>query len=268
VQWPEQFDNLHKQLLPMKKSDATVGEIIFWSCAMLSSKVKTVTLLVVFAVFWMTCCKAQAGAQTILVNAAGKPISTGTTMRNGIETAHQNSATLVDQITPIVKMTAEQRTYLLDILGSVRRVIEGTASLEAEEKSLLGEGRYSWPKNPKAPVRVAKSYLAKNFRLKGIALLFRRTCDGAAWSTAGLSVQPTNFPATVYAIGVPAEFFSDFRLEKAELSLRPEESIKRVNVFSYRQKAGLLSMTIEAREDLSSVKEKYPSSFHAIQFKK
>lgn len=154
---------------------------------MLFSKVKTVPLLVVFAVFGTPCCKAQAGAQSTLVNAAGKTTSTGTTMRNGIETADQANGILVYQITPIVNMTAEQRTYLLDIIGAVRRVIEGMASLEAEEKSVLGEGRYFWPKNPKAPVRVAKSYLADNFRLKEIALLFERTSDAAAWSTAGLS---------------------------------------------------------------------------------
>jgi hypothetical protein len=166
-------------------------------------------------------------------------------------------------------MTDEQRNYVIELLSATKRVIEGTTTLETEEKNTFGEGQFFWPKDPQAPVKLLKTFLPENFRMKGIALSFSRVANGSSWTRASLSIYPINFPGEIYQINLPKETFSDYQAVKSERSIRPDESLKHVNVFQYLNKHNKrIVMTIEASEDVSSLNDIYPSSFHAIQFRK
>lgn len=181
----------------------------------------------------------------------------------------RNALLADDQIPAISKMSDEQRDYVIEILAATKRVIEGRTSLEKEEKETLGEGQYFWPKDPAAPVKRLKSFLPENFRMKGISLSFGRVAEGLRWNSANLFIHPRNFPNGVYQMNLPEGTFADYKLEKAELSLRADEPVKRVNVFQYINKNdNSIKMVIETHEDVASLKEMYPSSFHAIQFQK
>jgi hypothetical protein len=190
-------------------------------------------------------------------------------LKNIVNIKDPNSLLQVDQMPPISPMSDEQLKYVIDIFSATMRVIEGTTTLETEEKNTYGEGQFFWPKDPKAPTKLVKSFLPENFRMTGIALVFGRTTEGSRWRTASFSIHPKNFPNGIYQMNIPKDIFSEYKLIKAELSIRPDEHIKRVNFFHYINKSdGQLVMTIEAHEDVSSLNDIYPSSFHAIQFQK
>ncbi len=180
-----------------------------------------------------------------------------------------NATLELNQMPLVTTMSEEQRQYVGSILAATRRVIEGHSALESEEKKILGEGRYFWPKDPKKPIRVSKYFPAENFKMIGLALGFKRDTATSEWTQASLTVQPRNFPSGQYRMNYPRATFADFQLVRAELIIRHDGLVPRVNVFHYVKKGDeKVTLTVEAHEDVSSLSDKYPSSFHLIKFKK
>ena len=169
----------------------------------------------------------------------------------------------VNDMPAITPMTEEQKQYFVAIVEAVLRVIRKKSTLEQEEV-LFGEGQYHWPKDPKKPIKVSRSYPADNFRISFLTLGFSRENQNSIWSHGGLTIEPKN---GVYAMDFPESFFADFVLEKVFAEDRPNQSIKRVNVFQFRSKESNpnIHLQLEAREDVSRLKDKYPKSFHLLK---
>lgn len=170
----------------------------------------------------------------------------------------------VNDMPAIVPMTDEQKLYLISVVAAALRVIIKKTTLDAEE-SLFGPGEYFWPKDPKKPIKVSKSYRSTRFR--DLSLGFRRKDQDSVWSRVGISIHPRNFPDGVYFIDLSASFFADYVLKKSFAEDRPEESIERINVFEFSLKNSTqdIQLKFESREDISSLQDKYPKSFHYLK---
>lgn len=162
-----------------------------------------------------------------------------------------------------VPFTDEQRLYLAEVTQAVLRVISKRTTLEKEE-ALFGEGHYHWPKAP-GPIKFR--YYYKKPRYQGFGLSFERLADDQIWFTGSFGFTPKNFPRGVYLMDLPASFFAGFTLEKVFAENRPDESIKRVNIFKFRLNEGNqnIQLQFEAREDVSSLQDKFPKSFHLLK---
>ena len=180
-----------------------------------------------------------------------------------------NSSRDVDAIPAISEFTDEQRNYIIEIIGATRRVINGLTTLEKEEQAIFGEGQFFWPKDPTAPVKLIKSFLPTNFRMKGISLSFSRSKEGTRWTRANLSIQPINFPHGIYRMDLPKEIFAGYKLVKVEPGASSDGNLIRVNLFQFVSINDEKSlMTAEVSEGVSLLQDAYPSSFHAIKFRK
>jgi hypothetical protein len=193
----------------------------------------------------------------------------GITMTTKDKIQDPNATLEIQQIPPITEFSNEQKEYVIELIDATMRVVNGTSTLDAEEKVTFGEGQFFWPKDPSAPVRLLKYFPLENFRMKGITLSFRRISETSPWTHAVLSASPINFPSGAYKMNLPREVFNDYQLMKAEVNFRADEPLHRVNVFHYRNKNNIkITMTIESPENVSTLKDDYPSSFHVIQIKK
>ena len=169
------------------------------------------------------------------------------------------------KIPTVVPFNDEQRVYFTEIVCAVMRVMAKETPLEIEEERIIGPGRFRWPKNPAEPIKTVKSYFGENFRMLGVSGSFSRHSENDPWSKVGLSVHPRNFPVGVYSMKFPKEIFKNFRLLKVVQEARPTERIKKPIVFYFEHRAiESLSLKIEARDDVASVQDLYPSSFHAL----
>jgi hypothetical protein len=172
----------------------------------------------------------------------------------------------VRQMPSVVPFTDEQSACVIEILSAARRVIEGTAGVEAEEQKVFGKGLFFWPKNPAKPIKTLKYYPSENFRMHGISLSFERASEHSPWAKAGLAIHPRNFPLGVFSMHLPPSVFDNFRLTKVTREQRPDESIRDPIVFYFEHKRVRgLTLKVESREDVVHVDDTYPSSFHAIQ---
>lgn len=170
------------------------------------------------------------------------------------------------EIPVVIPLSDEQRSYLIEILSAMIRVIGGSSSLESEEERLLGVGQFYWPKNPDEPIKVSKSYFGDNFRMRGIGATLTRKNEGEPWSKADVVIRPRNFPRGVYAMQLPSIFFSEFELQNVKQEERNDERIRNPVVFYYKhKKINNFYLKVEGREDMVNVKDLFPSSFHVIE---
>ena len=166
----------------------------------------------------------------------------------------------------VIPLNDEQRFYIIDIVSSLIRVVEGVSSLEQEEKQVLGNGQFHWPKNPDGPVRLSRSYFGKNFRMTGIAVRISRENESSAWLKAGVSIYPRNFPRSVYSMQLPAQVFKDFGLVRVEHEQRSEQRLTKPIVFYLGHKrATNLQIKVEVRDDMVAANDSYPKSFHYFE---
>ncbi len=170
------------------------------------------------------------------------------------------------EIPAVIPLNDEQRGYLIEVLSAMIRVIDGSSSLEEEEEIVFGAGRFYWPKNPDEPIRLSKSYVDGNFRMPGLAARVSRESESAPWTRFGLSVRPRNFPRGVYSMQLPSSFFHDFQLQKVVQEEREFQSIRNPVVFYFKHKRlNDISLKMEAREDVVTTSDSFPSSFYALQ---
>lgn len=162
-----------------------------------------------------------------------------------------------------VPMSSELKKYLVDVTQSMLRVIAKQATLEHEE-GFLGEGEYHWPKDPAKPITL-KGF--DKLRTNHFSVVFERRSEHSIWFEATLGVHPRNYPVGLYWMDLPASFFADFILEKSFVEDRPNHSIKRVSVFQFSLKNSTqpIQLQFESREDVSSLEDKYPKSFHLLK---
>ena len=169
------------------------------------------------------------------------------------------------KIPAVIPLNDEQRSYVSEVVLALVKVIGEVSSLEKEE-NVLGCGQFFWPKNPDEPVKVSKSYFGEHFRMAGLAARLQRKSETSPWTRAGLTVHPHNFPGSVYQMQLPPALFNDFELKKVVQEDRHDERIKAPIVFYFEhKKIKDFNLRIEARDDVASVRDSLPTSFHTIK---
>lgn len=170
----------------------------------------------------------------------------------------------------LVPMTSDQSLYVVALAQTAIKVLQKTKTLEQAETEIFGEGDFHWPKDPKKPIKISKSYRAENFRMKFISLGFRRNTPEGDWLSAGLSVEPKNSSKSAYQIDLPSSFFDGMILDKAVTEDRPVNGATpahNVHIFQFHTSNNGIKVQLkfETREDLSNIKDKYPKSFHSLE---
>lgn len=161
-----------------------------------------------------------------------------------------------------VSFSNEQKKYLFLAINSTIKIISGEAMLKDEEH-LFGQGKYIFPKNP-GPIQYR--YFPETPYI-GFGISFERRTEKEIWLSATLGFHPENFPTGVYLMNLSKDFYENLILENSQFEERPEESIEKVNIFRYHLKENKnIKLLFEAREDVSSLKDNYPKSFHIIKF--
>lgn len=169
----------------------------------------------------------------------------------------------------IIPLSDEQRSYVIEVLSAMIRVIAGSTPLELEERMYLGTGQFYWPKNPDEPVRLSRSYFGENFRMAGIAANINRKSENSPWTRFSASVHPRNFPRGVYSMQLPSSFFKEFELQKVAQEMRDGERIANPIVFYFKHKhIRNVMLKVEARDDVASTRDSLPSSLHALEIRR
>lgn len=180
-----------------------------------------------------------------------------------IVTAYENAESW--KIPAVIPLNDIQRSYVSEVFRALTEVIIDASSLPVHEKRILGCGQFYWPKNPDEPVMVSKSYFGGHFRMAGIAARLKRNSESAPWTEASLTVHPRNFPRGVYDMKLPAEVFRDFDLKEIREEDRGNERMKKAIVFYFEHKRiKKFVLRVDAREDVASARDSFPSSFYAI----
>jgi hypothetical protein len=170
------------------------------------------------------------------------------------------------KIPAVVPLNDEQRTYVSEVMIALIAVVGEESSLATEEERVLGCGQFFWPKNPDEPIKVSKSYFGEHFRMSEIAARLERTSESSSWAKAGLTVHPRNFPRGVYEMKLSRETFKNFDLKEVRQEDRYDKRIKKPIIFIFEhKKIKNFRMKIEARDDVASVGDSWPSSFHLIE---
>jgi len=170
------------------------------------------------------------------------------------------------KIPAVVPFNDEQRSYVSQVLLALIAVVGEGSSLVAEEERVLGCGQFFWPKKPDEPIKVSESYFGEHLRMSGIAARLERKSKSLPWTKAGLTVHPRNFPGGVFEMKLPRETFKDFDLKEVMQEDRYDQRILKPIIFIFEhKKIKNFRMKIEAREDVASVGDSWPSSFHLIE---
>lgn len=165
-----------------------------------------------------------------------------------------------------IELTDEERKYLVDIFLSLNNIITENSRLEKEERQILGQGKFFWPKNPQTPTHLVKSYNPENFRMTGIALTVKRKSRDSTWNTIQLTAFPRNFPHGAYLISFHNEILKYYDLKKTVSETRINEQIERPTIyyFANKRRRGII-MKIYSQDKAPS---DLPRSFYAIEFEK
>lgn len=169
-----------------------------------------------------------------------------------------------------VPMTLDQQLYVVALVQTTINVLQKKITLEQAESELFGEGDFHWPKDPKKPTKVSKSYKAENFRMKFISLGFRRNSPEGDWLSAGLSVRPKNSTTGAYQMNLPPSFFDGMILDKAVAEDRLANGATpahKVHIFQFHTSTDgvKVQLKFETRADLSNLQDKYPKSFSLLE---
>jgi hypothetical protein len=166
-------------------------------------------------------------------------------------------------LSPQIPLPAKLSEYLHAVVPAMLRVVSKQTTLMQEE-NLLGKGT---DHTPKGPGPITMRYYDKTIGTDSLGATFKRKDEKSAWHESEITFGPSNYPRSVYVMGLSAGFFESYILEKSFVEDRPSGSIKRVNVFQFRLRSGFqnIRMQFEAREDVSSLQGKYPESFHTIK---
>jgi hypothetical protein len=162
-----------------------------------------------------------------------------------------------------IPISDELKAYLALITPAILRVISKETTLIQEEQ-ILGVGKDHAPKGPEP---VTYRYYDKNISGKHVGANFKRANESQTWSIGQIFLVPRNAPTGVYYMNLPSEFFNGYVLEKTFLEKRPDETIEAVNIFQFKLQNGAknIRLQFETREDVSSLQDKYPKSFHLLK---
>jgi hypothetical protein len=174
-------------------------------------------------------------------------------------------STLEQPQTPLMVLDQKQRSHILSIVSAMERVIKNQTTVEHEEKTLLGEGLYYWPKDPTHPIMLVRYYQQENFDVRWMALSFTRRARNSPWARANLTIYPSSFPLQIYDLQISADFFTHYTFERVALEIRPHQRIETPRVFYFVHKTlPHVRMRIETSPDATSPDSKYPSAFYSI----
>jgi hypothetical protein len=160
---------------------------------------------------------------------------------------------------PQIELSPATSSALTIIFQSAAKVVSEKKSLFEEEVS-FGQGTDHSPKG-EGPVRLR--YYTKQVAGDNISTSFRRIDEKNTWNEAEIYLAPRNFPIGVYRMNFDGDFFKGLVLEQKDVEDRPNEQIKRVNVFRFKSDSKV-AVRFEARVDVSSLTENYPASFHKV----
>jgi hypothetical protein len=171
------------------------------------------------------------------------------------------------ELPSVVPMTNEQTAYVMAVTEMAIRVIQKRTALEEAEKTLFGEGKYHYPK---APGPVKSKIFDENFRIRGVKFVFNRIDEKSVWNSAGLWFRTRNSSESAYQMNLPSSFFDGMILDKAVTEERPAYEVTPayiVHIFQFHTFSDgvKVQLKFETREDLSSLKDKYPQSFHFLE---
>ena len=171
--------------------------------------------------------------------------------------------TAVNDLPKIVVLTEAENKYLAFLVSAIFDTLAGTKKIE-ENDQVFGTGKYHWPKDPAAAIKLRLAYGERNFKLRSINVSFRRDTSDGNWRYAYLSVHPLNFPSGVFEMTSPALPFTDFNLERSFNEKRPNGAVKDVNVFVYAVTRGGegFRIVLESRPTVSDLVKTFPQSFH------
>jgi hypothetical protein len=190
----------------------------------------------------------------------------GDPMRNTSKINSPYNRVEIEDMPSEIELTDEEKKYLVNIFLSLNNIITENSRLENEERRILGEGKYFWPKNPETPTRLIKSYNPGNFRMTGIALTVKRKSKDSTWDTIQLTAFPRNFPHGAYLLSFHDEILKYYDAKKTVSETRINEQIESPTVYYFANKKnpGII-MKIYSQDKAPS---NLPRRFYAIELKK
>lgn len=155
----------------------------------------------------------------------------------------------------------EQIQELAEVIKSIAKVIEKRTTAE-KESSILGELKYSSPKDPRKPINRA-GFSTKKFDGVGG---FYRISPNSEWHEGRYLFVEQQRP---YQLGLTKAFFSNelgLVLEKSFSEKREHAPQSEYHVYHFRLKNGnkKIKFIFESRTDASNLHDGYPKSFHRV----
>lgn len=156
----------------------------------------------------------------------------------------------------------KQIQVIASTINAMSRVITNESTLE-QEKNIIGEIEYAYPKDSK------KTITSAFFRIASIGHSgsFRRLSDKHPWHECDLIIARMQEP---YIMGLTKYFFINelgLTFEKSFFEKREHTQIPEYHVFYFHKKVGdvTLQYIFDTRPDASSLKDGYPKAFHRVR---
>ena len=148
------------------------------------------------------------------------------------------------------------------VINAMSRVI-GRESTIDQEKEILKEVEYTFPKDPKKTITSASFWISSINHGGG----FRRLNDKLPWNTSNFLIAEEQEP---YTMGLTRYFFTrelGLEFDKAVLEKHNDMPIPAYHVFYFYKKIdnANLQYVFVTRPDASHLKDGYPKSFHEVR---
>ena len=150
---------------------------------------------------------------------------------------------------------------LAEVIKSIAKVIEKKSTAE-KESPILGELKYSSPKDPRKPINRASFSTRK---LEGVGGFYKASPNSEWYEGRYLFVEQQR----PYRLGLTKNFFFHelgLVLEKAVFEKREHAPLSEYHVYHFRPKDGNkeIKFIFESRTDVSDLHDGYPKSFHRV----
>jgi hypothetical protein len=150
---------------------------------------------------------------------------------------------------------------LAEVIKSIAKVIEKKSTVE-KESSILGELKYTSPKDPRKPINRA-GFSTKKFDGVGG---FYKISPNSEWHEGRYLFIEQQRP---YQLGLTKAFFSNelgLVLEKSFFEKREHAPLSEYHVYHFRPKDENkeIKFIFESRTDASNLHDGYPKSFHRV----
>ena len=159
-------------------------------------------------------------------------------------------------------LSLEQVQTIVNVINAMSLIITRKSTPE-QEKNILGELKYDYPKDPR------KTITSASFRIPliGHGGDLNRVNDQQPWSEGGLLIAVDQVP---YKMGLTKRFFTEalgLIFDKAIFIERNDAPIPAYHIFYYHKDIGSIRLRYEfdTRPDASNLKDGYPKAFHEVR---